>query len=161
MSMAIAGPAVASNPSDPGINAYYDELTRARATDFRQLVNSFHPQGLFIFLTGPQGPGPVVTADQLPDRTRTMADQMKKAGMKLSTGYRIEKRSVVGDVAVDTGYMRTTQTMNGKSRSHYARFLVTLKRDGERWRVLSDAAWVSDEATYNAVRKTDGLKYDA
>ena len=150
----------AEQADNASIDAYYDRLAQARATDFAAIAESFHPLGLFVFLS-PQGPGPVVSGDEVPGRARAIAERMRNDGMTMTTGYRIERRSVLGDVAVDTGYMRSTQTMNNSSRSNYARFLITLKREGDSWRVISDAAWPSNEATYNAVPRTPGLRYDS
>ena len=157
MTVAVPASAQADNAS---INTYYERLAHARATNFAAIADSFHPQGLFIFLS-PQGPGPIVSGEELPARAQRIAERMRADGMTMASGYRVERRSVIGDIAVDAGYMRSTQSMNGNSRSNYARFLITLKRDGASWRVISDAAWPSDEASYNAVPRTAGLRYDS
>lgn len=150
-------PAHAENES---INAHYDALAVASANGFSGTADLFDRRGLFVFLTQ-DGPGPLVTGAQMPARTEAMGRRLQADGMTLTTAYRLEKRSVIGDVSVDSGYMKTTQTLNGSARSHYARFLVTWKRDGDHWRLISDAAWPSDEAAYNAVPRTPGLKYDS
>ena len=152
--------APAEQTENTSLDIYYDRLAQARATNFAAIAESFHPEGLFVFL-GPQGPGPVVSGDEVPRRAQGIAERMRADGMTMTTGYRIEKRSVMGDLAVDTGYMRSTQTMNGNSRSNYARFLITLRREGDTWRVISDAAWPSNEAAYDAVPRTPGLRYDS
>ena len=156
----IAAPASAA-PDDASLNAFYEELTRERAQDIRNGARAFHPEGLLIFLGDGGRPGPVTQGSEVAARLGRMAEQMSEYGMTMTNAYRIERRSVIGDTAVDTGYMRLTQTRNGASRNHYARFLVTLKCTHGRWRIISDASWPSDEAAWNAVPRNDSLKYDS
>ena len=156
----IAAPAAAA-PEDASINAFYETLTRERALDIRNGARAFHPEGLAIFLGNGGRPGPVTQGSEVAARLGGMAERMAADGMTMTNAYRIERRSVIGDTAVDTGYMRLTQTRNGASRNHYARFLVTLKRGADgQWRIISDASWPSDEAAWNATPRAEGLKYD-
>ena len=149
-----------SHPADEAINAVYGELVRARAAgDVAGMVAAFPADAILIDSrpNAAMGGGPELDAQLRPFATKLSAD-----GVRVATGYRIERRSVRGNIAVDAGYMRMQMTRpDGKSGTRYARFLVTLMRDEtNRWRIIGDASMPSDEAAWQAVPHLAGLRHD-
>ena len=152
---------VAADAPNQSLNAFYERVFSESNLDIRSRASAFHPQGLFVFLGNRGQPGPVTAGSELAARLEGMSARMAADGMTIMAAHRIERRSIIGDTAVDTGYMRTTQTRNGVSQNFYARFLITMIRgeDGQ-WRIVSDAAWPADEAAWDAVPRAEGLIYD-
>ena len=155
----IAAPAAAAHPEDASINSVYDGLRQARAAnDLDGMASAFGPGGLLIDAR----PGPAISGDELGARLKPMVARVKAEGVKIETGYRIERRSVLGDVALDAGFMRQTITRPGTEPTvRHARFLTTLQRDPSgRWRIIGDASMTVDKAQFDGVAKVEGLTYD-
>jgi ketosteroid isomerase-like protein len=151
---------VSAHPADDAINAVYGGLIKARVeSDIAGMIAPFPTEAILI----DSRPGPALGGGaELEARLRPMAARLATEGVKVKTQYRIERRSVTGEVAMDAGYMRMEMTRpNGQTGARYARFLVTMRRDeaGE-WRILGDAAMPSDEAAWNAVDRKEGLRHD-
>ncbi|MBV9882951.1 MAG: hypothetical protein JO276_08085 [Sphingomonadaceae bacterium] len=88
---------------------------------------------------------------------------MRQDGISVAAQYRLARRSVAGEIAIDGGYMRQTMTRPGApAMVQYVKFLVTLRRqpDGS-WRITSDASMPSTEEAWNAAARVDGLRYDS
>ena len=153
----VASPA-AAHPEDRAINAVYASLARARtAHDVAGMTAAFAPDGLLIDAR----PGPAVSGAELGARLAPMAERLRAEGVAIATGYRIERRSVSGDVAMDAGYMRQTMTRSdGTAQARYARFLVTLRRGADGWRIIGDAAMPATEAQWASAAPAEGLHHD-
>ena len=125
--LSLASPVLAATPEDAKINAVYAQLSKARgAGDVPGMTSAFDPQALLV---DPQ-PGPVISGAELPARLGPMAERLRSDGVQIETTYRIERRSLIGDIALDAGYMRQLMTRpDGKGITRYSRFLVTMKRD--------------------------------
>ncbi len=145
-------------PEDQAINAVYAELSRARAAnDVAGMSGAFAEAGLLVDAR----PGPAVSGGELAARLQPMRDRLVAEGMSVDSDYRVERRSVIGDVAVDAGFMRQTITRaDGTAQARYARFLVTLRRDGDRWRIIADASMPAEETAWNAVTPGQGRQFD-
>ena len=154
-----ASPAIAADPEDATINSVYSSLAKARtANDVAGMANAFGPGGLLIDAR----PGPAILGSELAGRLAPMAERVQKDGVKIDTAYRLERRSVLGDVALDAGYMRQTMVRpDGQTGSRYARFLVTMRRgpDGA-WKIIGDASMPSEQAVFDALKPVDGLHFD-
>lgn len=153
----LASPA-AAHPEDGAINAVYANLARARtAHDVAGMTAAFAPDGLLIDAR----PGPAISGAELGARLEPMAARLRSEGHAIATAYRIERRSVSGDVAMDAGYMRQTITRpDGEAFVRHARFLVTLRRSPDGWRILGDAAMPATEAQWAAATPVEGLHHD-
>ena len=88
---------------------------------------------------------------------------MAADGATLATRYRIERRSVVGDVAVDAGYMRQEmrRAAGQQPMTMVTKFLVTLRREADgSWHIVADASMPSTEAAWAGAVRAEGLRYD-
>ena len=157
--LTMAAPAAAANREDDALNQVYAALSRARAAhDVAGMTSAFGAQGLLVDAR----PGPAISGGELGERLKPMADRVRSEGVKIDTAYRLERRSVMGDVAVDAGYMRQTMVRpDGQTGMRYARFLVTMKREpGQGWKIVGDASMPAEKAAFDGVLKVDGLHYD-
>lgn len=155
----LAAPASAGSPDDAGINAVYAKLSQARAAhDVEGMVSAFSSDGLLVDAR----PGPVITGGELEGRLRPMAERVANEGIKIATSYRLERRSVMGDVALDAGYMRQTmERPNAEQTSRYSRFLVTMRRETDGvWRIIGDASMPAEQAQFDALKPVQGLYYE-
>jgi ketosteroid isomerase-like protein len=90
-----------------------------------------------------------------------MAARMAADGVRVDTAYRVERRSVSGDLAIDAGYMRQTMTRPGaEPMVMYRRFLVTMRRGADgAWRIVADASMPAEQAAWDAAARVEGLQY--
>jgi uncharacterized protein (TIGR02246 family) len=154
-----AAPA-AAHSEDKNINDVYGRLVEARAAgDVEGMAAAFPAEALLIDAR----PGPALGGGQeLATRLRPFAAQLKADGVKVETQYRVERRSVGSNVAVDAGYMRMQMTRpDGQVGARYARYLVTMQRDASgHWRIIADASMPAEEAAWKSAPKVSGLRYD-
>jgi uncharacterized protein (TIGR02246 family) len=155
----IAAPAIA-NPADDAINQVYAGLTAAKArNDAAGVAAAFAPEALLIDAR----PGGAISGAELAARLAPMTARMAADGATVATQYRIERRSVAGDVAVDAGYMRQEmrRAAGAQPMTMITKFLVTLRRQADgSWRILSDASMPSTEAAWTGAVRAEGLRYD-
>ncbi len=159
IAFAISAPAIAAHPQDGAINAVYARLAAARAAhDVPGMAAAFGGEGLLI----DQRPQPALSGAELAARLEPMAARLRADNVSLGTAYRVERRSVMDDLAVDAGYMR--QQMHrpgGQQMTRYARFLVTMRRQGDgSWRIIADASMPAEEAAWTALTAREGLHFD-
>ena len=143
---------------DAAINAVYAELARARtANDVAGMSGAFAADGLLVDAR----PGPVISGSELAARLQPMRDRLIADRVRIDTQYRVERRSLMGDVAVDAGFMRQSFARPvGESQVRYARFLVTMRREASGWRIIADASMPATEEAWNAVSRGDGRHFD-
>ena len=100
--LAVASPA-AAHVEDEALNGVYRRLAAARAAgDVEGMTGAFGADRLLV----DQRPGPVISGGELAARLRPMAERLRADNVSIATAYRIERRSVMGDIALDAGYMR-------------------------------------------------------
>lgn len=156
-----ASAATAANPEDAALNSVYAALTRARAASDVAGMAAYFPTGAILI---DARPGPAIGGgEELAARLRPMAQRIVADGVRIGTEYRIERRSVMGEIAVDAGYMRQTVTRPGAAPMiRHARFLVTMRRDADgRWRIIGDASMPAEAAAWNGAARVEGLHHDA
>lgn len=157
--VALAAPAVAANPEDGALNGVYERLTRARAAgDVPGMTGAFAPEGLLVDAR----PGPAIAGGELADRLAPQAARITADGVRIETAYRIERRSVSGDIALDAGYMRQSISRpNAEPMIRYARFLTTMRRGADgAWRIIGDASMPSTQEVWSGLARVDGLQFD-
>lgn len=146
--------------ADPALNSVYSDLARARAAhDVAGMAGAFGAEGLLVDAR----PGPAISGAELAGRLQPMAERIRAEGVRIDTDYRLERRSVMGDIAIDAGYMRQMMVRpDGQSTTRFSRFLVTMKKDGDgRWRIVGDASMPANQAAFDALRPVPGLHFDA
>lgn len=153
-----AAPALA-HEQDAALNGVYTKLASARAAnDMAGMIGQFGADGLLVDAR----PGPVISGAELEERMKPMLARIVSEQGRIDTAYRIERRSVIGDIALDAGFMRQTVNRPGaEPMTRYARFLVTMKRgeDG-RWRIIGDASMPAQQAAFDGVARQEGLHFD-
>ena len=159
IAMSIGAPATAANPAGEAINAVYGRLAAARAaSDVDGMAAAFGADGILIDAR----PNPALPTAELAARLRPMAERIRADNVRMETAYRVERRSVLGDIALDAGYMRQTITRpDGQAMTMYSRFLVTWRREADgAWRIIGDASMRVDEAAWNGLTRQEGLRFD-
>lgn len=159
VAMAVATPAMAANAEDSALNAVYDRLASARtANDVPGMAGPFAPEGILI----DSRPGPAIGGGELAARLQPQAARLVADKVSMASGYRVERRSVMGAIAIDAGYMRQSMARPGaEPMVRYARFLVTMRRDSDgAWRIVGDASMPSTAEAWNGVARAEGLKHD-
>jgi uncharacterized protein (TIGR02246 family) len=154
----LAAPAAAANPEDAALNRVYAGLVAARAAgDVPGMASAFAPEALLI----DQRPMPPIAGADLAERLRPMAARLAADGVRVDTAYRVERRSVSGDLAIDAGYMRQSMTRPGaEPLVMYRRFLVTMRRGADgAWRIVADASMPAEQAAWDAAARVEGLQY--
>lgn len=158
MISAIATPASA-HEQDDAINTVYAKLASARAAnDLKGMTGNFGAHGLLVDAR----PGPVISGAELEGRMKPMLERIVADKARLETAYRIERRSVIGDIALDAGFMRQTISRPGaEPMIRYARFLVTMQRSSDgNWRIIGDASMPSQQTAFDALPRQSGLHFD-
>lgn len=154
-----AAPA-AAHPEDAAINQVYGRIVEAKArNDAAGIAAAFAPEALIIDAR----PGGAVSGAELGARLAPMASRLAADGVAVGTQYRVERRSVAGDVAVDAGYMRQDMRRAGAAQpmTMITKFLVTLRRQADGgWRILADASMPATEAAWAGAVRGEGLRYD-
>lgn len=156
--MAAASPALA-HPQDAALNDVYGRVAAARtAHDLAGMAAAFPAQALLIDAR----PGPAVSGAELPAVLAPQRDRLVKDGVSVSSAYRIERRQVIGaDLALDAGYMRQALSRPGAPEQvRYARFLVTLRREADGWKIVGDAAMPSTADVWAGLKAQEGLRFD-
>ena len=156
---AMAAPADAQAVNE-AINSVYARLAQARtAHDVAGMGAEFPAHAILVDAR----PGAPLMGSELVARLQPQAARLKEDKAKVVTAYRIERRSISGDVAVDAGYMRMAINVpDGRSMLRYSRFMTTLRRDADGiWRIIGDASMPADEAAWNTLTRQPGLHYDA
>jgi uncharacterized protein (TIGR02246 family) len=158
--VALSGPAVAADEHDREINAVYSQMSAARAAgDVGGMTAAFAPEGLLVDAR----PGPVISGAELVARLAPMAGRLRTEGAKVQSAYRIERRSIMGDIVLDAGFMRQTVTrQDGRKSDRYARFLITMHRGpADRWRIIGDASMPAEQVAFEQVKRTEELYFDS
>lgn len=160
VAMLCASPApLAAHQQDNAINDVYATLASARAAnDLAGMTRHFGAEGLLVDAR----PGPVISGSELGERMKPILQRILSEKGRIDTAYRIERRSVIGDILIDAGFMRQTIARPGaEPMIRYARFLVTMQqgRDG-KWRIIGDASMPAQQAAFDGVARTAGLQFD-
>jgi uncharacterized protein (TIGR02246 family) len=155
-----SAPVSAAQAENDAINAVYERLVQAKAEiSARRVAEAFDENATLIT----PRPGPPIRRNELQQGLESMAARMADGKVRVSTSYRIESRAVLGDVAVDSGYMRTLfAAPEGapKPMDMYSRFLVTLKRGADgSWKIIGDASLPADTAAWNNAKQAQGLAF--
>lgn len=154
--------AAAAHREDAAINGVYDRLVKAKAQNSAEAIAAaFRPEAILIS----SRPGPAVTGDKLRSVIAPMASRLIADGVTVSTSYRVDHRTVLGSVAVDSGFMRTLFTAPEgavKPQDMYNRFLVTLQKDARgEWKIIGDASLRSTQEEWDKAAIVPGLKHDS
>ena len=155
-----AAPAVAAHPEDNALNAVYDAVAQAKAEGSAQgFAGTFAAD---VLLIDPRMPA-AMDGKEFHSRMGSMGERLRADGVTVEARYRVERRAVSGDVAVDSGLMRQAVARpGGPAMTQYSHFLVTLQKQKDGgWRIIGDASMPSTEEAWAKATRTEGLKYDA
>ena len=156
----LAASSASAHVQDEAINRVYAGLKQSRAAaDVPGMSSAFAPGALLI---DPRSPQPIAGAE-LAERLKPMAARLVADGVKVQTAYRIERRSVMGDIAVDAGLMHMRLARpDGAGQDQYARFLVTMQRQADgRWLIVGDASLPATAEAWSSALRGDGLHFDS
>jgi ketosteroid isomerase-like protein len=154
-----ASPAAAANPEDGALNQVYDTVARGKAEGaVETFVGAFGERAVVL----DHRPGPTLVGPEFRKVIEQMAPRLKADGVKVDARYRVERRVVDGDVAIDSGYMRQAMVLpDGRRQVRYMKFLVTMRRHATGWKIVADASMPSTEEMWNAIPRSEGLKHDS
>jgi ketosteroid isomerase-like protein len=161
-SAALAVPAMAGNRADAALNALYESIAAGVAANSGDgVVGAFAGDAMVL------DPRPGAPAEGAAFRAgiQRMAERLKADGVQVRADYRIVRRIVSGDIAVDTGFRRQTMAVSKPGApqpgTQYHKFLVVaqLQADGG-WKIVRDASLPASKEAWDAAVKVEGLKYD-
>jgi len=157
-----ATPAAAANPADAAINAMYESIAAGVAANSGEgVVAAFADEAVVLDARpGPPAEGPAFRA-----AIQKMAERLKADGVQVKADYRVTRRIVSGDLAVDTGFRRQTMAVakpdGPQPGTQYHKFLVVAQRQADgRWKIVRDASLPASKEAWDAAPRVDGLKYD-
>jgi len=157
--MLAAGPAVAATADDAALNGLYETLAKgAAAADAATIAGAFADDALLLY----NDKGPAMQAAAFRASLTAMSERLKTDKVALVSEYRIERRIVSGDLAVDNGVLRRTlKKADGTAQTQYAKFVVAARRGaGGNWRIVTDASLPASVEAWDKAARGEGLKYD-
>lgn len=160
--LAVGVPASAY-PADGALNRLYETIAAGVAVNSaEQVTGAFAADAVVL----DSRPGPPAGGDAFRAGIARMAERLKADGVEVKADYRVIRRMVTGDVAVDVGYRR--QSMAGTKPggpvpgTQYQKFLVVAQRQADGgWKIVRDASLPASKEAWDAAARTEGLKYDS
>ena len=159
--LAMAVPASA-HPADGALNHLYETIAAGVAVNSgEQVTGAFAADAVVL---DPR-PGPPANGEAFRAGIARMAGRLKADGVEVKAEYRIVRRMVSGDVAVDVGYRRqsmaATKPGGPMPGTQYQKFLVVAQRQADGgWKIVRDASLAASKEAWDAAERTEGLKYD-
>lgn len=161
-SIALAAPAAGQNSADAALNRMYEAIAAGVAANSGEgVVSAFAVDAMVL---DPR-PGAPTEGTAFRAGIARMAERLKADGVQVKADYRIVRRIVSGDLAVDTGFRRQTMTTakadGPQPGTQYHKFLVVAQRQaGGGWKIVRDASLPASKEAWDAAVRTEGLKYD-
>jgi len=159
--MLLAAAAALDAPPNEAVNAVYDRLVVAKnSRNAAAIVAEFDPRSIVV---DPR-PLPAASGASIAEPLQKMMARLTANDVKVETRYRIEKREMFGDYAVDSGYMQMrfiAKPGAGKPDDMVTRFLTTLQREPDgSYRIVGDASFLAVPGDWEKLRPVTGLHYD-
>lgn len=157
--VALAAAPVSAAPEDPALNGVYETLARgAAAASAETIAGAFADDAILLY----EGRAPAMTGPAFRTSLETMSDRLKADRVRLTSEFRIERRIVSGDLAVDNGVLRRTlKRPDGTAQIQYAKFVLATRRQPDGgWKIVTDASMAASEEAWDRAVRVDGLKYD-
>jgi len=151
-----------AHPADGALNHLYETIAAGVAVNAgEQVTGAFAADAVVL---DPR-PGPPATGEAFRAGIARMADRLKADGVEVKAEYRIVRRMVSGDVAVDVGYRRQSMSVTKPGGpmpgTQYQKFLVVAQRQADGgWKIVRDASLPASKEAWDAAERTEGLKYD-
>jgi len=160
--LVLAVPAAAQSSADAALNRMYESIAAGVAANAGDAV-----AGAFAADAVVLDPRPGAPAEGAAFRAgiQRMADRLKADGVTARTEYRIVRRMVAGDLAVDTGYrhmtMATSKPGVAMPADQYHKFLVVAQRQADgSWKIVRDASLPASKEAWDGAVRSAGLKFD-
>lgn len=160
---ALSASPAAADPADASINRIYETIAAGVAANSGEGVTSAFADDAMIL--DPRAGAPAEGAAFRAGIER-MAERLKADGVQVKADYRVVRRLVSGDIAVDTGFRRQTMATakagGPQPGTQYHKFLVVARRQGDgRWKIVRDASLPASKEAWDSAARVDGLKFDA
>lgn len=146
---------------DARVNAIYERIA-AGAMERDPLLSrhSYAPDAVFL---DERRPGMQV-GDELHESMRGSMEALRASGAQARISYRVARRTMLGNAAIDSGYYRVSITPPDREASpsiSYRKFLVAAeRRDDGSWHITHDASLPSSQETYDSAQPVEGLRFD-
>jgi len=162
LALVAAAPAAAADPADGAINRLYEAIAAGVAANSGEGVTSAFADDAMVLDPRPGAP---VEGAAFRAGIQRMADRLKAEGVQVKADYRVVRRIVSGDMAIDTGFRRqtmvTTKAEGPQPGTQYQKFLVVARRQADgRWRIVRDASLPASKEAWDGAARVEGLKYD-
>lgn len=158
MAVFAAAPAAADTNAD--VNAIYERIAEGlRTHDPAMSSRAYTADAAYL----PPSPGPIDQGERLHALMRSSAERLRADNVAMTISYRVVRRTLVGNTAIDIGYYRTAMKRgtDGAEQVRYNKFLLTARREADgTWKISHDASLPSSQAAYDAAERVAGLKYD-
>ena len=157
--------ALASTPApgdvDIQVNAIYERIAAA-ARDQDSLLSrrAYAPDAVFL---DERRPG-LQVGHELHESMRGSMEALRASGAQARISYRVVRRTIQGNVAIDSGFYRVSITASDRETSpsaSYRKFLLAAERreDGS-WHITHDASLPSSREAYDSAQPVAGLRFD-
>lgn len=161
LSITLAALVMIDAPQNDAINAVYDRLVVAKnSRDASAIVAEFDPRSIVV---DPR-PLPAASGASIAEPLQKMMARLKASDVNVETRYRIEKREMFGDYALDSGYMQmrfVAKPGAGEPDDMVTRFLATLQREPDgSYRIVGDASFLAAPGDWEKLKPVAGLHYD-
>lgn len=155
-----AAPAAADTNTNTDVNAIYERMAEGiRTHDPEMSRKTYTADAAYL----PPNPGPIDQGERLHALMRGSGERLKADQVAMTISYRVVRRTLAGNTAIDMGYYRTTMKRgtDGAEQVRYNKFLLTARREPDgTWRISHDASLPSSKEAYEAATPVAGLKFD-
>ncbi|HEY0312680.1 MAG TPA: hypothetical protein VGC56_09315 [Allosphingosinicella sp.] len=162
LAFVVASVPASGHPADGALNHLYETIAAGVAVNSgEQVTGAFAADAMVL---DPR-PGPPASGDAFRTGIARMAERLKADGAEVKADYRIVRRMVTGDVAVDVGYRRQSMAVTRPGGpmpgTQYQKFLVVAQHQADGgWKIVRDASLPASKEAWDAAERTEGLKYD-
>lgn len=158
--LAVFAAAPASADVNADVNAIYDRIAEGiRTHDPEMSRRAYTADAAYL----PPNPGPIDQGERLHGLMRGSAERLKTDQVAMTISYRVARRTLAGNTAIDMGYYRTAMKRgtDGAEQVRYSKFLLTARREPDgTWKISHDASLPATKEAYEAAQPVAGLKYD-
>jgi len=154
-----AAPAAADTNAD--VNAIYERMAEGiRTLDPEMSRRTYAADAAYL----PPNPGPIDQGERLHALMRGSGERLKADQVAMTISYRVVRRTLVGNTAIDMGYYRTAMKRgtDGTEQVRYSKFLLTARREADgTWKISHDASLPSSKEAFEAAQPVPGLRFDS
>lgn len=146
---------------DAQINDLYERIdAAARDRDPELSRQAYAPDAVFL----DEREATIQTGEVLHASMRESIEGLRRDGAAARISYRVVRRTVRENLAIDTGYYRVAVSPADRRAAPsiaYRKFLLAAEpRPDGRWQIIGDASLPSSQDAYDGAQPVSGLRFD-